>query len=119
MPLMAYLMLRGAACPEEPPQAASRRGRVSKHAGRQCSTPLSFAASSFTCALRERGPTPGSQSEGRPVRVVRFVIFIPGGGSASTTLGVSPVLRPLGARVSARVGWRTAMRQGCRAQRGG
>src|SRR5438445_11459799 len=64
MPLMAYLMLRSAACPEEPPQAASRRGRVSKHAGRQCSTLLSLAASSFTCSPRERVPTPGSRSGG-------------------------------------------------------
>jgi hypothetical protein len=32
MPSIASLMLRSAACPEEPPQAASRRGRISKHA---------------------------------------------------------------------------------------
>ena len=42
------LMLRSAACPEEPSQAASRRGRVSKHATTPMQRLLALRGEFFT-----------------------------------------------------------------------
>jgi len=59
MPPKDYLMLRSAACPEEPPQAASRRGRVSKHATIQMQPLLVLHARFLTSltATATSGPT--------------------------------------------------------------